>query len=97
MRLIDTNQDDCLYNVIRIFFFFNEPTPTEIYTYCHTLSLLDALPICVLGTGVGGFESRFLPRAVSGAERAVSCMPCAARRRNRPCARASGRSSTSGR
>src|SRR6056297_1636183 len=26
-------------------FFFNDPAPTEIYTYCHTLSLLDALPI----------------------------------------------------
>src|SRR3546814_6619915 len=28
-----------------IFFFFNDPDTTEIYTYLHTLSLHDALPI----------------------------------------------------
>src|SRR3546814_3539512 len=28
-----------------MFFFFNYPATTEIYTYCHTLSLHDALPI----------------------------------------------------
>src|SRR3546814_20098026 len=27
-------------------FFFNDTATTEIYTYCHTLSLHDALPIC---------------------------------------------------
>src|SRR3546814_9583382 len=27
------------------FFFFTDTATTEIYTYCHTLSLLDALPI----------------------------------------------------
>src|SRR3546814_14202501 len=27
------------------FFFFNDTAPPEIYTYCHTLSLHDALPI----------------------------------------------------
>src|SRR3546814_10139402 len=27
------------------FFFFNDTATTEIYTYCHTLSLHDALPI----------------------------------------------------
>src|SRR3546814_13524986 len=26
-------------------FFFNDTAPTKIYTYCHTLSLPDALPI----------------------------------------------------
>src|SRR3546814_3245185 len=26
------------------FFFFKDTSPTEIYTYCHTLSLHDALP-----------------------------------------------------
>src|SRR3546814_8976490 len=31
-----------LYSVI---FFLNDTAPTEIYTYCHTLSLHDALPI----------------------------------------------------
>src|SRR3546814_11587299 len=29
------------------FFFFNDPATTEIYTYGHTLSLHDALPIFV--------------------------------------------------
>src|SRR3546814_3150284 len=29
-----------------IFFFFNETSTTEFYTYWHTLSLHDALPIC---------------------------------------------------
>src|SRR3546814_11911413 len=29
------------------FFFFNDPAATGIYTYCHTLSLHDALPICL--------------------------------------------------
>src|SRR6056297_1048521 len=28
-----------------VFFFFNDPATTEIYTYWHTLSLHDALPI----------------------------------------------------
>src|SRR3546814_12239766 len=28
-----------------MFFFFNDTAPTDIYTYCHTLSLHDALPI----------------------------------------------------
>src|SRR3546814_15001989 len=29
-----------------VFFFFNDTATTEIYTYWHTLSLHDALPIC---------------------------------------------------
>src|SRR3546814_10335068 len=29
-----------------VFFFVNDTATTEIYTYCHTLSLHDALPIC---------------------------------------------------
>src|SRR3546814_11396984 len=29
-----------------LFFFFNDTATTEIYTYGHTLSLHDALPIC---------------------------------------------------
>src|SRR3546814_14322253 len=32
---------DCYH----LFFFFNDTATTEIYTYCHTLSLHDALPI----------------------------------------------------
>src|SRR3546814_5334491 len=31
-----------------LFFFFNDTATTEIYTYGHTLSLHDALPICVV-------------------------------------------------
>src|SRR3546814_3911777 len=30
-----------------LFFFFNDPATTEIYTYSHTLSLHDALPISI--------------------------------------------------
>src|SRR3546814_2553043 len=30
----------------RVIFFFNDTATTEIYTYCHTLSLHAALPIC---------------------------------------------------
>src|SRR3546814_17561402 len=32
--------------VVILFFFFNATATTEIYTYLHTLSLHDALPIC---------------------------------------------------
>src|SRR3546814_15554899 len=31
-----------------MFFFFNVTATTEIYTYCHTLSLHDALPISAI-------------------------------------------------
>src|SRR3546814_11150768 len=31
---------------LTLFFFFNDTATTEIYTYGHTLSLHDALPIC---------------------------------------------------
>src|SRR3546814_12664017 len=33
------------YNEDLLIFFFNDTATTEIYTYCHTLSLHDALPI----------------------------------------------------
>src|SRR3546814_9839216 len=38
----------CLFRCVVwcIVFFFNVPATTEIYTYLHTLSLHDALPIC---------------------------------------------------
>src|SRR3546814_16448371 len=36
-------------------FFFNDTATTDIYTYCHTLSLHDALPICLaIAGGVRG-------------------------------------------
>src|SRR3546814_18134008 len=41
-----------------LFFFCNDTATTEIYTYCHTLSLHDALPIYpvpVLGGDGGGW------------------------------------------
>src|SRR3546814_1960357 len=42
-----------------IFFFFNDTSTTEIYTYRHTLSLHDALPILVVAR-----EARGVPRGV---------------------------------
>src|SRR3546814_18225410 len=35
-------------------FFFNDTATTEIYTYCHTLSLHDALPILILRRDTDG-------------------------------------------
>src|SRR3546814_11830741 len=35
-----------------MFFFFNDTATTVIYTYCHTLSLHDALPIYILLDGL---------------------------------------------
>src|SRR3546814_11192439 len=35
-----------------VFFFFYDPATTEIYTYLHTLSLPDALPICTVAEAV---------------------------------------------
>src|SRR3546814_16057945 len=35
------------------FFYFNDTATTEIYTYLHTLSLHDALPIFVERHGIG--------------------------------------------
>src|SRR3546814_3743897 len=45
-----------------MFFFFNDPATTEIYTYCHTLSLHDALPI--LEESAVSTSSSGLPPAV---------------------------------
>src|SRR3546814_2665409 len=36
---------------VRVCFFFNDPATTEIYTYGHTLSLHDALPISLFRRG----------------------------------------------
>src|SRR3546814_16788409 len=33
-----------------LFFLYNDTATTEIYTYLHTLSLHDALPICRIST-----------------------------------------------
>src|SRR3546814_1144103 len=44
----------CLF----FFFFFNDPATTDIYTYCHTLSLHDALPSSSLVPGSAVLEER---------------------------------------
>src|SRR3546814_936242 len=44
---------------VLVYFFFNDTATTEIYTYGHTLSLHDALPICRRHPrGAGRRESR---------------------------------------
>src|SRR6059058_6642854 len=47
--------------VLVLFFFFNAPATTEIYTSLHTLSLHDALPI---SAGLHLDLARVAPRAV---------------------------------
>src|SRR2546421_12239122 len=52
-----------LPSIIFFFFFFNDTAPTEFYT----LSLHDALPICLVGEGIGAVEvgvGRIAERAV---------------------------------
>src|SRR3546814_19148428 len=50
------------------FFFLNDTSTTEIYTYGHTLSLHDALPICiVLSTSTNGTSAITAPHR-SGSE-----------------------------
>src|SRR3546814_14043479 len=49
-----------------VLLFFTETATTEIYTYCHTLSLRDALPILARQHSVDGRE-----RADNGAVLAV--------------------------
>src|SRR3546814_1624242 len=44
------------------FFFFNDTATTEIYTYCHTLSLHDALPIA----GPAGISLAQSPAGIRG-------------------------------
>src|SRR3546814_15707171 len=41
-------------------FFINDTATPSIYTYCHTLSLHDALPIYLLGHVPFGIERRLL-------------------------------------
>src|SRR3546814_12309994 len=43
------------------FFFFNDTATTEIYTYCHTLSLHDALPSSVNASDLSTPEKAALP------------------------------------
>src|SRR3546814_19369864 len=65
------------------YFFFNDTATTEIYTYRHTLSLHDALPIWILlwsvqlafrrgGSGCGVIGTRLFPLS-AGAARMSAC------------------------
>src|SRR3546814_2148072 len=51
-------------------FFFNDTATTEIYTYCHTLSLHDALPIFPAGP-----LRTHVPSTASRPRRAVHARP----------------------
>src|SRR3546814_12572949 len=71
------------------FFFFNDPATTEIYTYGHTLSLHDALPIYRVRRGAGpSVAGRPLQRRLCAvAARDRRCRG-PGRRRDRRCAAA---------
>src|SRR3546814_12360905 len=58
----------CVVSVTVVFiFFFNDPATTEIYTYRHTLSLHDALPISAKLCDQEGVLSRPPPGLHPGA------------------------------
>src|SRR3546814_8244023 len=71
----------CCTALCVLFFFFNDTATTEIYTYCHTLSLHDALPICWIwlplgpgaaaGSGSGSICDTAAASAFSGAAELV--------------------------
>src|SRR3546814_13317369 len=69
-------------------FFFNDTATTEIYTYLHTLSLHDALPISSIGSGA----TSPTPSSISSGNH-VASGACMANRTRRRSARA-GRGST---
>src|SRR3546814_11693940 len=48
-----------------VFLFFNETATTQIDTYCHTLSLLDALPIFPSARTVVNWLKSFTRRSVA--------------------------------
>src|SRR3546814_16466559 len=53
---------------VMVLFLFNYTATTEIYTYCHPLSLHDALPICCRRTGTS--------HAATAAARCTSRVGC---------------------
>src|SRR3546814_13748239 len=61
---------------VLFFFFLNDKATTEIYTYGHTLSLPDALPISAP-------HATALPPCAPGARRPTGGPACAWRRRGR--------------
>src|SRR3546814_4157997 len=52
------------------FCFFNDTATPEIYTYCHTLSLHDALPIWVIAKGLPASPGAACGQAVFDADTA---------------------------
>src|SRR3546814_12820449 len=76
----------CCTALCVLFFFFNDTATTEIYTYCHTLSLHDALPICWIwlplgpgaaaGSGSGSICDTAAASAFSGAAELVRTRSC---------------------
>src|SRR3546814_6983336 len=56
-----------------VFFFFNDTATTEIYTYLHTLSLPDALPISIVAAAATAAVLR--PITSSPAEHTASTAP----------------------
>src|SRR3546814_15569547 len=53
---------------MRLFFCFNDTATTESYTYLHTLSLHDALPISFGGNPMGAAVARVALRKLSSPE-----------------------------
>src|SRR3546814_11131575 len=54
--------DDMAYMCVSVVdFFFTDTATTEIYTYWHTLSLHDALPICSNNYGPYQFPEKLIP------------------------------------
>src|SRR3546814_20070121 len=51
----------CIVWLLLFFFFFKLTATTEIYTYCHTLSLHDALPIYLRLSGADPVPVRIRP------------------------------------
>src|SRR3546814_15843162 len=51
--------------ILWFFFFFNDTATTEIYTYWHTLSLHDALPIYAEPHSTGTNEKFSVPLRIS--------------------------------
>src|SRR3546814_14254430 len=66
MFLFCTEFSSVLSFVCIFFFFFNDTATTEIYTYCHTLSLHDALPISSIARHSGGGAAPAIPACRGG-------------------------------
>src|SRR3546814_12704327 len=60
------------YVICFLFFFFNDTATTEIYTYLHTLSLHDALPIYFIAARS---VDEFLQQVRHGGARGCGRMP----------------------